>query len=249
MLGNRDVSNHYHFPKTTSFNELREVSARRWGSDGTLSQNVRYLWFRLANDELFLLCESFARLTRQSNLHEVSRIFQKSLTLREFWFFLHCMKTPISQTLNRYSGTPIFRKIREFNETQPPEQRVSYEILAQNGLLKCILTGETMNPLGNSNGFTLMEENGFVFFVKNELAEMVRKEGLRAAQKKFAANWRFFLPLSKNSFSFSLFNQHKWKRKPLFHPPPPKTSAPQSKSFSSLGMIPLNWKLTGVLRV
>ena len=96
--------------------------------------------------------------------------------------------TPISQILNQYNGTPIFRKIREFNEGQPPERRVSYEILAQNGLLKCILTGKTINPLGNSNGFTLMEERGFVFFVKNEFAEMVRKEGLRAAQKKFAAN-------------------------------------------------------------
>jgi len=95
---------------------------------------------------------------------------------------------PISQTLNQYSGTPIFRKIKEFNETQPPEQRVSYEILAQNGLLKCILTGKTMNPLGNSNGFTLMEERGFVFFVKNEFAEMIKEEGLGAAQKKFAAN-------------------------------------------------------------
>ncbi len=98
------------------------------------------------------------------------------------------MKTPISQTLTQYSGTPIFRKIREFNETQPPERRVSYEILAQNGLLKCILTGETMNPLGNSNGFALMEERGFAFFVKNEFAEMVKEEGLDAAQKKFAAN-------------------------------------------------------------
>lgn len=96
--------------------------------------------------------------------------------------------TPISQTLTQYSGTPIFRKIREFNETQPPEQRVSYEILAQNGLLKCILTGETMNPFGNSNGFTLMEERGFVFFVRNEFAEMVRKEGLKEAWGKFAAN-------------------------------------------------------------
>jgi len=98
------------------------------------------------------------------------------------------LSIPISQTLNQYSGTPIFRKIKEFNETQPPEQRVSYEILAQNGLLKCILTGETMNPLGNSNGFTLMEERGFVFFVKNEFAEMIKEEGLEAAQKKFAAN-------------------------------------------------------------
>lgn len=96
--------------------------------------------------------------------------------------------TPISQTLTQYSGTPIFRKFREFNETQPPEQQVSYEILAQNGLLKCILTGETMNPFGNSNGFTLMEERGFVFFVKNEFAEMVKKEVLKEVQKKFVTN-------------------------------------------------------------
>jgi len=33
-----------------------------------------------------------------------------------------------------------------------------------------------------------MEERGFVFFVKNEFAEMIKEEGLGAAQKKFAAN-------------------------------------------------------------
>lgn len=95
---------------------------------------------------------------------------------------------PISQTLTKYSKTPIFEKIERFNETQPPERQVSYEILCEKDLFKCILTGEEIRPLGNSKDFELMEENGFVFFVKNEFVEIVEKEGLKAAQKKFAAH-------------------------------------------------------------
>lgn len=95
---------------------------------------------------------------------------------------------PISQTLTKYSKTPIFEKIERFNETQPPERQVSYEILCEKDLFKCILTGDEIRPLGNSKDFELMEENGFVFFVKDEFAEMIREKGLKEVQKEFSVN-------------------------------------------------------------